>query len=124
MVTVPTLKRTTNTAPPSLRTFFNTSSTHNIHKPFNNFIGTSTSKPNHYQTWLTLGKIRLPSVLPMPLEPLTDTNLKPRRKDFSDKAEETLKPDSQKSLFDKTKESVTDAGKAHFHTSLPGILLT
>ncbi|KAL9133239.1 MAG: hypothetical protein Q9175_005581 [Cornicularia normoerica] len=32
------------------------------------------------------------------------------RKDFSDKAEETLKPDSQKSLFDKTKESVTDAG--------------
>lgn len=32
------------------------------------------------------------------------------RKDFSDKAEEALKPDSQKSLFDKTKEGVTDTG--------------
>ncbi|CAF9911372.1 hypothetical protein IMSHALPRED_010010 [Imshaugia aleurites] len=32
------------------------------------------------------------------------------RKDFSDKAEEKLTPDSQKSLFDKTKEGVTDAG--------------
>ncbi|CAF9940880.1 MAG: hypothetical protein ALECFALPRED_008891 [Alectoria fallacina] len=32
------------------------------------------------------------------------------RKDFGDKAEEKLTPDSQKSLLDKTKEGLTGAG--------------
>lgn len=44
-----------------------------------------------------------------------DLNL--RRKDFSDKAEEKLTPDSQKSLLDKTKEGVTDTGKPHPYPS-------
>ena len=33
-----------------------------------------------------------------------------RRKDLSDKAEEKLTPDSQKSLLDQTKEGITDIG--------------
>ena len=45
-------------------------------------------------------------------------SLRLRRKDLSDKAGETLTPDSQKSLFDKAKEGVTDAGKLQFHILL------
>ena len=47
-----------------------------------------------------------------------------RRKDFTDKAEEKLTPDSQKSLLDKTKEGVTDTGQLQIQMVLPNIPLT
>ena len=58
-------------------------------------------------------------LLPGHLHHAADNPLNPRRKDFSDKAEEKLTPDSQKSLFDKTKEGVTDAGKLQNSPSVP-----
>ena len=61
--------------------------------------------------------------LPRYLNHPTDRNLNLRRKDISDKAEEKLTPDSQKSLFDKAKEGATDAGNLPFHTSRPDVLL-
>ena len=54
-------------------------------------------------------------MLPEHSDHTADMSLNLRRKDLSDKAEEKLTPDSQKSLFDKTKEGVTDAGESQFH---------
>ena len=66
------------------------------------------------------GTVVLPSYSNTCLTPISIS----RRKDFSDKAEEKLTPDSQKSLFDKTKEGVTDAGTSHLHIIQPDVLLT
>lgn len=99
-------------------TFFKYLHLHNYHK-------LSNHQHKLPSPCLILGDLPLrPSICLSLLNHLTDTNLISRRKDFGDKAEETLKPDSQKSLFDKTKEGVTDAGKSHLYTSLLNILLT
>ncbi len=74
-------------------------------------ITTSHQQAKSQSSCLTLGKFSTVPVHLCCLEALADTTLTIRRKDFSDKAEEKLTPDSQKSLFDKTKEGVTDAGK-------------
>ena len=86
-----------------------------IHTPIH--LKTSIIKPSDYQfnhlqsnnqtpilsSCLTLGSSHQPIPLP------TCADLYHRRKDFSDKAQEKLTPESQKSVTDKASESVTGA---------------
>ena len=63
-------------------------------------------------------------MLPKHSDHTADMSFNLRRKDLSDKAGETFTPDSQKSIFDKTKEGVTDAGKSQFCFILLDVSLT
>ena len=63
-------------------------------------------------------------MLPEHSDHTANMSLNVRRKDLSDKAGEKLTPDSQKSLFDQTKEGVTDAGEPQFYFVLLDISLT
>lgn len=76
---------------------------------------------------LTLGTLPRSLILRITLRHLNhpaNVKLNLRRKDFTDKAEEKLTPDSQKSLLDKTKEGVTDTGQLQIQMVLPNIPLT
>jgi len=50
---------------------------------------------------------RLHTLLPDPLNVKTLAKYKNRRKDFTEKAQEKMTPDSQKSMVDKAKEGAT-----------------
>ena len=63
--------------------------------------------------YVHLKSIHYPFLLLPPLcmlRTLTDYNIDFRRKDLTDKAQEKITPESEKSVLDKAKEGVTDAG--------------